>query len=75
MLFLQEAIALVASDAGDDYHAGSHRRYDYAVTYTPQMVTDVSRALLSRVPLPVQTPAQRRAPDASRAGGSAVSCT
>jgi len=46
---LQEAIALVASDLGDDYNAGGDRRYEFVVTYNPQMVTDVSRALLSRM--------------------------
>jgi len=46
---MQESIALVASDCGDDFVAGSHRGYDYAVTYDPRLVTDVARALLSRV--------------------------
>ena len=41
MIALQEAIALVASDSGDDYEAGPSRHYQYAITYDPQMVTDV----------------------------------
>ena len=49
MLGLQESITLVASDAGDEHEAGAARRYEYAVTYDPQLVTDVARALLSRV--------------------------
>src|SRR4051812_42604193 len=46
---LQEAIALVASDAGDDFEAGASRQYDYSVTYDPQLVTDIARALLTRI--------------------------
>jgi EAL domain-containing protein (putative c-di-GMP-specific phosphodiesterase class I) len=49
MIGLQEAIAVVASDAGDELDAGPARRYQYAVTYDPQLVTDIARALLSRV--------------------------
>lgn len=49
MIGLQEAIALVASDSGDVYEAGPARRYQYAVSYDPQLVTDIARALLSRV--------------------------
>jgi len=46
---LHESMGLVASDLGDDYDDGSARRYEYAVTYDPQMVTDVARALMTRI--------------------------
>ena len=49
MIGLQEAIALVASDAGDGFDAGLARRYQYAISYDPQLVTDIARAVLSRV--------------------------
>ncbi len=47
---LQESIALIAEDLGDDYDDNPRRRYDSAVTYEPSLVTDVVRALLMHVP-------------------------
>jgi hypothetical protein len=46
---LHESIALVAADLGDEYDDVLHRRYDAAVTYDPTLVTDITRALLTRV--------------------------
>jgi EAL domain-containing protein (putative c-di-GMP-specific phosphodiesterase class I) len=46
---LHESIALVAADLGDDYNDILNRRYDAAVTYDPTLVTDIARALLTRV--------------------------
>jgi EAL domain-containing protein (putative c-di-GMP-specific phosphodiesterase class I) len=47
---LQESVALVATDLGDDRDDEARRRYDLAITYEPELVTDVARALLTRVP-------------------------
>jgi hypothetical protein len=45
---LQDNIALVAADLGDDNDA-PHRQYDIAVSYDPAIVTDIARALLARI--------------------------
>jgi len=45
---LQDNIALIAADLGDDEHA-AHRRYDMTVNYDPLLVTDIARALFARI--------------------------
>jgi hypothetical protein len=46
---LQESLALVAADLGDDPELGADRRYELALTYDPRLVVDIARALLTRV--------------------------